>query len=1316
MKHVANHGTSSSWSTCRIALDALIGPVYDIGLFHDLESHDVSLTQQKSSHVPKEPAAWYRQLSDQDELACEDSTLRALRPDECHRAILAPFTREVRLDLRVQEEPKPLTPVDASFPSFLEGIVVPLAVAVDPEEQNVAYTTKHNTASALVNESAIFSELISNVLPSLLKTPSGGPRQRKILITAHEPKLISLASEALARRAIRSVTFDAEDPEEWTCARLYRFANSENDRIALASMDDLESLLAAGLEEENGLGVCSAVILLDRPAEPGSDLKDLENTIRSIGIANSRRLELAGLDPVPFKLIRLKVSWRDTAYSHFKPLDLPEIKAALRSRKSRVTDNVSQYIETNLGTFLNRNANRSTFSVSNQGSSPLGGESSALVEGVLETSRAFAVEIVSNDPIPYHTLGKLSGVKNRPLISFVGDETKDDCSESVSSEAQNIMPGRVQFRNEDYLFGLTDDDDDEDDESTDDDDDEMDVTDEDATKVSQPSLPPPESGKTVERPVASTPSGVAQAEIEVSSAPEATELKTISDTSPRTRQESTEGSVCYTRLDLDDGGIGTIQGYAKHFSAIGELIIVDRPTLPTEFRALGRGSSKRLGLNQDWSNREKDKQQDELEAINKWLLEANAEEPLFYDSGPTESKKSTFRQLLSEMDENPANIGRSFHVYGPPVAGDSFDTGQLSMPPGLGIYGASQNTALPQQTKYVINYRKNKLVEVDTFALENFMQPSAHFVSNNTNAAPGAGVQVQADPKRGSKSGSGASNDNYNAKARTAEEKKPNASAPEDSSKISRSSPIGESSSREVDWRVQVPKLRKSQKKERSALMGLHWTPWEDSAILRAVEVFGPNWDLVACLLSSPFGLARSTIQVFERYQKVRTENKSAAVSPWVAGQNLQVKDIANWASPPLHLTDLLLRCAEDEDPAIDEHTDHGNATKTADATRKRGSLSHHLSLPKPTDGERHGAMSMFSVILSTSRSAGALPLPELDPLTPGLPVVHPSQKMASGLRNQTGASPALLMTEVLASEPRSSTAQPINRTGSMVASSAKVSAAQGATPTYPRHGSTVHAQTQQQQHQEVSHRGHQAVNAGPVGSHVAPGHYPVNSQSGNYYNQAGTSPNPQHPYPEQYPPSFPNSAPQSGQGAQSYNTNIPPQGQFAVQRSPRHNQPQGPAIMNRQSSQPAMQGPNMVGRNSMAMGGNIRGHIGQQPSGQPGAPAPHQGSYSGNMAPYSGPGPGHAQAPQYAQSVRKGSHGATQGPVQHYTQPPLVSPSHAQQVSGQPPMHPQHQHPQPHYRQQPMMQQQQQQQQQHMSQQQQQHHPQSNSQSQPFP
>merc|ERR1712176_51277 len=102
-----------------------------------------------------------------------------------------------------------------------------------------------------------------------------------------------------------------------------------------------------------------------------------------------------------------------------------------------------------------------------------------------------------------------------------------------------------------------------------------------------------------------------------------------------------------------------------------------------------------------------------------------------------------------------------------------------------------------------------------------------------------------------------------------------------------------------MDWKINVPVMKyarkssissskKKGKNQQNDLYGANlekWTPVEDSLILRAVETFGPNWNLLAHLLSNKHNSqsrSRTPKQVFDRYSMIKPSYKTSSSSPWM--------------------------------------------------------------------------------------------------------------------------------------------------------------------------------------------------------------------------------------------------------------------------------------------------------------------------------------------------------------------------------------------------------------------------------------------------
>jgi len=127
---------------------------------------------------------------------------------------------------------------------------------------------------------------------------------------------------------------------------------------------------------------------------------------------------------------------------------------------------------------------------------------------------------------------------------------------------------------------------------------------------------------------------------------------------------------------------------------------------------------------------------------------------------------------------------------------------------------------------------------------------------------------------------------------------------------------------RGVDWRIGVPtkytrklgssnnsRNRKNKDKFHADLIGSErWTSSEDAMILRAIEMFGPNWNLVASLISNSSGpncnVKRTPFQILERYNIIKAKYKTSNNTPWMTDPGRVLSDVAPWSSIPFRLSD----------------------------------------------------------------------------------------------------------------------------------------------------------------------------------------------------------------------------------------------------------------------------------------------------------------------------------------------------------------------------------------------------------------------------
>jgi hypothetical protein len=86
------------------------------------------------------------------------------------------------------------------------------------------------------------------------------------------------------------------------------------------------------------------------------------------------------------------------------------------------------------------------------------------------------------------------------------------------------------------------------------------------------------------------------------------------------------------------------------------------------------------------------------------------------------------------------------------------------------------------------------------------------------------------------------------------------------------------------------------------------WDAWEDDAICHGIHRFGKNWDLLSNLLSKPFGMRRSPIQIYNRFCELKHEDSDNTSEPARVGESeLLSKGCVEWEARPLHVDDLLL-------------------------------------------------------------------------------------------------------------------------------------------------------------------------------------------------------------------------------------------------------------------------------------------------------------------------------------------------------------------------------------------------------------------------
>jgi len=789
---------------------------------------------------------------------------------------------------------------------------------------------------------------------------------------------------------------------------------------------------------------------------------------------------------------------------------------------------------------------------------------------------------------------------------------------------------------------------------------------------------------------------------------------------------------------------------------------------------------------------------DALMSEIRWLKEIESEEALFYDIDPKLSKESNIERLLVQFENDERVVGASSHVYGPPS--DFANSNQIeeplpSAPPMLGVYptqissmsngfqgNAHTTPGVPQRPKFAVSFMKQRIVamstDISTVEIEPLKRRSASIDSDST-------VSKKRKVDKKAVQANGSIGDSRIANAASTAANAASAAASVNTAAINSASvanavrlgssvesellldedeenivvvpvPVVASSSKEVDWNIQVPKIKSrlkgSQKKSGKAantteddnITDSSWSSWEESALLRAVEVFGPNWNLVHNLLSSPLSPVHSVQQIIDHYHTVRSRYKTASLSPWVLKHERTVRDIAPWASHPLHKTDLLLYAPSPFkafEASSEGSISHRLDTSDLEMRRKAGlpsslgqhglsSYPHSLALPDAKKSEREKLSKLSSIIISSApttqprnsiASGSSIDPASNAPTGTGTTTAASSSSSSALLSSSSNFTPLPMEDPVPLHSRRENLSQALPSSithfqgpfGSLVQQLIKRQAEQSHAKTGSNNSSSgslhhphVHQRSMSISSNSSSTYSGRHSNASRHHSQ-SPSQYSQHAKSSSVSSSshpvAYTQPHNQHPSPHQQPQMTGHQHQQQQQ--QPHHSPVQQQSQQSQQHM-HHQRQTHSSVPPSGRPMPHPPSPTMSGAN-------------RQMTGNPGMRSPHGGHTMGNMSPTRGmsrtPSQTLSHQPQHMhRQVSPGQYSAhhpgTPGRSANYSQRPMHAQQHPQQPPAQHQRHPGQPQPPQHPQQQAYIQQQQQQphhHQQQQQQQQQQMHPQ---------
>ncbi|GBG30402.1 Helicase swr1 [Hondaea fermentalgiana] len=829
---------------------------------------------------------------------------------------------------------------------------------------------------------------------------------RKILVVAHDPALLLPAQAMLTLSRIRYLRVEGTSAPGTLAVAIRQFVASSEVRVLMAGVNDMDALLGAEMELEHGLGLLSAVVVLDEPGV-GTDDDPLTDRIDAIALAHARRRALRGEPEETFYVEDLQVDFNmnptggDVAGSQEdestegstgkarqpKVMELSEVTAALeRVRKRTNEDSLDIYVKQAIDEFLGRVPMAKAAAVAGGDAAPALGSARPVGPGlVVLEERELGVDDFGGDGLRDCDDSTAQDVGASPTTAgadaFVEEEFMhgdlDGALRAVSPRevsANPLLGGFLQVA--DHSFE-EEDDDDEDDEEEDEDDEETATTDaptetyahiaEVLQRALEDPLPP------VKRALLREPGTIAE------------HMRQFSD--PRLGGSLLVVDTRRLRKDLFASSLATDESAALDDAQSSASLASHATTRPAEA----------------------------LMSDATWLNQTSNYEPLFYEVDPELSKQANMERLLVDLERDSKVIGASAHVYGPPfepeassAAGVQHEEALPSAPPmlgfqapqtsaaGNGFSGAMHATSgVPQRPKFAVSFMKQRIVAMSTDLSALEIEPVKR---RSASIDDESGIKKRKIERKNARTSSIASSADLELHESTGPSDVVRLDSTVDVEMLQDDEdeapglapPPSSTTGKEIDWGIQVPKVKarlkgaqkKSGKSANDEDVGdsESWTAWEDVAMLRAVEVFGPSWDLVQHLVSRPLATPHSLQQVIDRYHFVRSKYKTAAAAPWIAKHERSVRDIAPWATPPLHKTDLLLH-APVSVKAFEAVTEPSSRLPSNDflLRRKAGlptslgrkgfaSFAPSLALPEATTADREKCSNM-DILNSNSNS-----------------------------------------------------------------------------------------------------------------------------------------------------------------------------------------------------------------------------------------------------------------------------------------------------------------------------------------------------------